>query len=196
MRPESRWYHLRSVEQRIGARPAQALFAFANGLLSIGLLASLAWLTGHKLLFPSLGPTAFLVFYTPLVPSASPRNAVLGHLIGVLCGYGSLALFGLTEAAPALLTGVDLPRIGASALSLAATSGLMVLFSVQHPPAGATTLIVSLGLMRRPPDLVVLMIAVALLCVQAWVINRLAGIPYPAWSPRRERSGNSDGAGR
>jgi len=30
----------------------------------------------------------------------------------------------------------------------------------------------------------VLMIAVALLVVQGFVINRLASIPYPVWSPR------------
>jgi hypothetical protein len=28
------------------------------------------------------------------------------------------------------------------------------------------------------------MLAVALLVVQGFVINRLAGIPYPVWSPR------------
>ena len=178
---QPRWFHLHSVEQRIGTRTAQALFAFANGLLSLGILATLAWLTHHRLLFPSLGPTAFLLFYTPLLPSASPRNALLGHLVGVACGYGSLALFGLTDAGPALVTGIDVPRIDAASLSLAATSGLMVLLAVEHPPAGATTLIVSLGLISRPPDLLVLMIAVTLLCVQGWVINRLAGIPYPAW---------------
>jgi CBS domain-containing membrane protein len=181
---QRRWFHLDAVEQRIGKRTGQALFAFANGLLSLGILSTLAWLTHHPLLFPSLGPTAFLLFYNPLLPAASPRNALLGHLVGVLCGYGSLALFGLTDAAPALVTGVDLPRVGAASLSLAATSGLMVLLAVEHPPAGATTLIVSLGLIRRPDQLVTLMIAVALLCVQGWVINRLAGIPYPTWCRR------------
>jgi hypothetical protein len=43
--------------------------------------------------------------------------------------------------------------------------------------------IVSLGIFREPGQLAVLMVAVALLVVQAFVINRLAGIAYPAWSP-------------
>jgi CBS-domain-containing membrane protein len=176
------------VERRLGTRTAQALFAFANGLLSLGILATLAWYTHHPLLFPSLGPTAFLLFYTPLVPAASPRNTILGHLVGVLCGFGFLALFGLADAGPALVTGIDLPRIGAASLSLAATSGLMVLFAVEHPPAGATTLIVSMGLIRRPAALVVLMTAVVLLCLQGWIINHLAGIPYPVWRHRPARS--------
>ena len=71
-----------------------------------------------------------------------------------------------------------------AALALGLTSGAMVLARVPHPPAGATTLIVSLGILREPEQLAVLMVAVVLLVAQGWVINRLAGIPYPAWSPR------------
>ena len=67
---------------------------------------------------------------------------------------------------------------------LGLTSGVMVWARVPHPPAGATTLIVSLGILREPEQLAVLMIAVALLLVQGFVINRLAGIPYPTWAPR------------
>jgi CBS-domain-containing membrane protein len=59
----------------------------------------------------------------------------------------------------------------------------MVLARVPHPPAGATTLIVSLGIFHEPRRLVILMLAMVLLVVQGFVINRLAGIPYPVWSP-------------
>lgn len=92
-------------------------------------------------------------------------------------------MFGLVNAEPSLVAGVDGPRVGAAALSLGLTAGLMVLFKVPHPPAGATTLIISLGLLRYGDELVVLMIGVVLLTVQAIVINRLAGLPYPLWSP-------------
>jgi CBS-domain-containing membrane protein len=60
----------------------------------------------------------------------------------------------------------------------------MVWARVPHPPAGATTLIVSLGILREPWQLGVLMVGVALLVVQGFVINRVAGIDYPAWAPR------------
>jgi hypothetical protein len=43
---------------------------------------------------------------------------------------------------------------------------------------------VSLGILREPWQLGVLMIAVVLLVAQGFVINRLAGIPYPVWAPR------------
>jgi CBS-domain-containing membrane protein len=58
----------------------------------------------------------------------------------------------------------------------------MVLFRVSHPPAGATTLIVSLGIISLPKDLVIIEAAVILLTAQALVINRLAGLPYPLWN--------------
>jgi CBS-domain-containing membrane protein len=76
-------------------------------------------------------------------------------------------------------------RVGAAALSLGLTSGVMVWARVPHPPAGATTLIVSLGILREPEQLVVLMVAVVLLVVQGFIINHMAGIPYPAWAPQK-----------
>lgn len=72
-------------------------------------------------------------------------------------------------------------RVGAAALSLGLTSGLMVWLHAPHPPAGATTLIVSLGILPDPADLAVLMLAVVALVGQAYVINHLAGINYPRW---------------
>lgn len=162
--------------------PVLALFSFLNGCLSIGVMSVLALVTHSPFIFPSLGPTAFLFFYTPTAPTASPRNTILGHGIGVLAGYASLLLTGLTTAGSSIAVGVTWPRVVAAALSLGLTSGVMVLARAPHPPAGATTLIIALGLLTKPNQLVLLMIAVVLLTAQAFVINRLAGIPYPLWS--------------
>lgn len=166
--------------------PVLALFSFINGCISIGLMAALALITRSPFIFPSLGPTAFLFFYTPTAPSASPRNTIIGHATGVIAGYLSLVVTGLTMAGPALSVGVTWPRVIAAALSLGLTAGLMVLFKSPHPPAGATTLIISLGILTKPFQLVLLMGAVILLTLQALVINRLAGVPYPLWNPIRE----------
>ena len=75
------------------------------------------------------------------------------------------------------------PRVLAAALSLGLTSGAMVLLRSPHPPAGATTLIISLGVLREPWQIGVLMLAVVMLTIQAFVINRAAGIEYPLWNP-------------
>ena len=175
---------LTSLTQRHDSTTVLGFFAFVNGLIAIAAMAFVAFVTGEPFIFPSLGPTAFLLFYTPLQPASCPRNALGGHAIGAAAGYLGLVLFGLTDAAPALATEVTGGRVGAAALSLGLTSGAMVWARVPHPPAGATTLIVSLGILREPEQLAVLMLAVALLVLQGFVINRLAGIPYPVWSPK------------
>jgi CBS-domain-containing membrane protein len=174
-----------ALTERHGSTTVLGFFAFVNGLIAIGAMAFVAFVTGEAFVFPSLGPTAFLLFYTPLLPAASPRNTLGGHAIGAAAGYLALVIFGLTDAAPALATHVTAARVGAAALSLGLTSGAMVWARGPHPPAGATTLIVSLGILREPDQLAVLMVAVALLVLQGLVINRLAGIDYPVWSPRR-----------
>ncbi|MGH2736629.1 MAG: HPP family protein [Actinomycetota bacterium] len=175
-------FQLVALERRYNSTVVLGLFAFVNGCLSIGLMTLAAYATGAPLVFPSLGPTAFLLFYTPRAPAASPRNTFFGHLIGAGAGYLSLVLFGLTDAGPALSEGVTPARIGAAALSLGLTAGLMAWLKVPHPPAGATTLIVSLGILATPGKLAVLMLAVIALILQGLVINRLAGIDYPLWS--------------
>jgi len=70
----------------------------------------------------------------------------------------------------------------------------MVWLHVPHPPAGATTLIVSLGILSRPSQLVIIEVAVVLMAIQALVINRLAGVNYPLWSPLTEEVSPRDSA--
>jgi CBS-domain-containing membrane protein len=174
---------------RFPARPIWAAFMFVNGFITIAILAAVAAISGTPFIFPSLGPTAILFFFTPLAPPASPHHAIVGHAIGIACGYGALCLTGLQHHPAALQAGVTAPRVLAAALSLAATGALMILLKAAHPPAGATTLIVSLGIVSRPFYLLVIEIAVALLTVQAIAINRLAGIDYPVWAKREGQQG-------
>lgn len=178
--------------QHHARRYVLAVFSFINGCISIGLMAALALITHSPFIFPSLGPTAFLFFYTPTQPSASPRNTIIGHAIGVVAGYLSLAVTGLRLAGPALIEGVTWPRVIAAALSLGLTSGLMIFLRAPHPPAGATTLIISLGILTKPWQLVLLMVAVMLLTLQAIVFNRIAGIDYPLWSASQKPAEGSE----
>jgi len=175
--------HLETLSRKFPARLVLSLYVFVNGFLAIGLLAAVAAATRTPFIFPSLGPTAYLLFFAPLSPAASPRHIILGHAIGIFCGWLALVMFGLQDQPGALVEGVNLPRILAAAFSLGATAGLMVLFRVNHPPAGATTLIVSLGILRSDWSLLIIEVAVIVLVLQAILINRLAGIPYPWWNP-------------
>lgn len=160
----------------------------------IGLMSALAVLTHSPFVFPSLGSTAFLFFSTPKAPSACPRNTLIGHAVGTAAGYLSLVGTGLTLAGPALSVRVTWPRVIAAGLSLGLTAGVMVRLASASPPAGATTLITSLGLLTCPWQLILLMEAVVVLTLQALVINWLAGIPYPWWGPPRPSTEGGDGS--
>lgn len=97
----------------------------------------------------------------------------MGHALGILCGYGALWLFGLQHSPSAMLEGISLYRVLAAALSLASTGALMILCNAIHPPAGATTLIISLGIIVEPFHLIVIEIAVALMVLQAAILNHM-----------------------
>lgn len=166
---------------RFPPRLVWSAYVFVNGFLTIALLALLAVLTNSPFVFPSLGPTAYLLFIAPLAENSSPRNTILGHAIGLICGYAAFTLTGAATLPFGTHPGVYWPRIIAAALSLSATGAFMVLFRASHPPAGATTLIVSLGIISQPKELVIIEAAVFILVAQAFVINRLAGLAYPIW---------------
>ncbi len=162
-------------------RAVWAVYVLLNGFVTVALLSLLGAVTHSPLAFPSLGPTAYLFFFTPMAEASSPRNAILGHAVGLICGYGAYHSAAALISSSAAQATIDWPRIVAGALSLSLTGGLMVLFRISHPPAGATTLIVSLGILSTLQDVVIIEIAVVILTVQAFAINRLAGLPYPIW---------------
>ncbi|HVN17694.1 MAG TPA: HPP family protein [Dongiaceae bacterium] len=168
--------------QHFPPRLVRSAYVFVNGFITIGLLALLALVSRNPFVFPSLGPTAYLLFFSPLAKACSPRNTILGHAIGIICGYAAFALTGAGAQPFGAHPGIFWPRILAAALSLSVTGALMVLLAVSHPPAGATTLIISLGIISKPLELLIIEVAVFLLVAQALVINRLAGLPYPLWT--------------
>ena len=176
---------LKWLLQHFPTRVVWAIYVCINGFITIGLLALLALLTDSPFVFPSLGPTAYLFFFSPLAEASSPRNTILGHAIGLICGYAAFALTVASSPPFGMHPGVHGARVLAAALSLSATGALMAVFQVSHPPAGATTLIVSLGIISQPRELVIIEVAVILLTLQALAINRLAGVPYPLWQKQK-----------
>jgi CBS domain-containing membrane protein len=166
-------------------RVVHAIYVLINGFITVAILAVLAFVTGSPFVFPSVGPSAYLFFFTPMAKSASPRHAILGHGIGLICGYLALMVTGASAFPFSAHVGFHWQLILSAALSLSVTGAIMILMRVSHPPAGATTLIVSLGIIYRPIDLLIIEAAVVLLVLQALAINRLAGVPYPFWNPAK-----------
>jgi len=169
---------------RFGSRVGEAIYAFAACLLALAVSGLAAYLAKQPLLFPSLGPTALLFFERPMATTSSPRNALIGHAVAILAGALSLALFGLLDNSSILVKDATPARIGAGALSVALTGAVLLLSNASHPPAGATTLIVSLGFLQTPPEMAALMAGVVLLTVVGWLLNRAAGVPAPVWGTK------------
>jgi len=159
-----------------------ALYTALGSLLTIALSGVLAWALDEPLVFPSLGATAFLFFETPMAEVASIRNTVIGHAVGAGVAFVWLNVFGLVGDASAIATGFTADRVVCVALSLAFTGGILRLLRAAHPPAGATTVIVSVGLLTTWDELLILLAGVLLLSASAWGLNRALGVPAPLWT--------------
>lgn len=144
----------------------------------------LAILVDSAFLFVSLGPIIFELVERPLAPASAPRSVIFGNGIALLAGYGALAVFGLRTEPSTMIEGVTLARGLAVLLALAATGAVLAAIRAMHPPAGATVLLVSLGVITSPPSLAIIFAGVVLTTLLAWLMNHAAGIPMPAWSPR------------
>lgn len=162
-----------------------AIYTASGALITLAVSGALAWLLQEPLVFPSLGAAAFLLFETPMAEVASPRNTIIGHYVAALVATFWLFVFGLQDEPHALAAGFDVARAAAVALSVACTGGVLRLLRAAHPPAGATTVIVSIGLLHTAPELAALAAGVALFCVTAYATNRLLGVPAPAWAAPR-----------
>ena len=159
-----------------------AVYTFVGSLLAVSLSGMLAWALQQPLIFPSLGATAFLIFETPMAEVGSPRNTIIGHTVGVAAGALSLAIFGLYNMPSVYVHGVTPARIGAIALAVALTGGVLRLLRAAHPPAGATTIIVASGLLATPRQMADILIGVAIMTLAGWCINRALGVPAPRWA--------------
>ena len=173
----------RKLVDRFG-KGGDAAYMFVACAVAMTVSGFAAFLFKEPLLFPSLGPTAFLFFETPMIPPASPRNTLIGHFVAILAGVLSLAIFGLLDHPSILQEGATLARVGAGALSVALTGAIQRLLNSSHPPAGATVLLVSLGLLQTPQGMVMLMTGVVLLTIAGWIINRAVGVPVPVWASK------------
>ncbi len=164
---------------------ASWVYVTVGGFIAIGAIAAIAALTGITFIFPPLGATAFLQLYVPQAPVASPRNTIIGHALGIVGGALALLLTGLWNADHALANQMSWQQVLAAALSMAISGGLMAKLNLGHPPAAATSLIVSLGLVHTYNGLLLLEGAVVLLTAITYTVNRIAGIPFPLWAPPR-----------
>lgn len=152
-----------------------ALFA----ALVMSLVGALAAAFEQPWLFPSLGPTLFLLV---AARPERPWNVFAGHAIGVAAGFGALFLFGAQDTLSAFDAGaVGVGRAAATALAVGATLLLQSLAGAKHPPAAATTMLITLGGLRP---------AWATVAAIAAGVSLVAGLAYAAQAlmPLRPKS--------
>jgi hypothetical protein len=177
-----------SVLSRISTRYGTVGAGVYAGVLSlvvlaiigiVGLLTKLPWL------FPSLGPTVMLFFESPTERSSRPVNTLVGHGVGIVVGIGCLAAFGLFGRPAATVAGLTLAYLLAGAVSVAVTTLVLTSIRLPHPPAGASTLIVSLGIISTAPKLLTMAAAIVLVVIVGWGLNILLGTRPKAQEPAK-----------
>jgi len=124
----------------------EALWAPAISAACLLVLGLLGWAVDRPLLFPSLGPTIFLMALQPADPMMRLYNVVAGHAIGMGMGFLFVWMVG-AGGAPAMNVNETLPgaRLAAAVLALSFTVLVQRLCRAKHVPAAATTLLCALG---------------------------------------------------
>lgn len=147
-------------------------------IVGLAVVGALGVVLEQPWVFPSLGPTLMVLAETPGQKPAHPRNVLLGHVVGVAAGYLALLVTGLRTHPTVLQEGLSWPRVGAACLSVALTTLVLQALRTPHAPAGATTLIISLGLFKTAGSLAVLLLAVVVCTVVAVVLNLGLGVRH------------------
>jgi hypothetical protein len=139
-------------------------------LLAVGLLSIV---TGKPMLFPSLGPSAYLIAEMPAHPTARWYNTIVGHLTGLIVGFLIVALLNVGNH-PALLSELSLTagRMWAAVLATALTFLFAKLLHASHPPAAATTLLVALGSIKTINEALLLFIGAVILGLFGELLRR------------------------
>jgi len=159
-------YLLRSMAS---PRFVVVLFVFIAGATAMGIITLVAYLTKLPLLFPPLGPSAFILFHTPMSVTASPRNVILSHTLAVAAGLLSFQLVGMICPGSNLIDSsvMNWYRVMAIALSMGLIGILMISVRCVHPPAAASALIAAMGYLANPEQILGIIGAVILLVLEA-----------------------------
>ena len=153
-------------------RPGWIACSLAAG--GVAAMSVAAWITGLPAVVPSLAPSLLGAAASPGRREHAPTTLLVGHFIAILAALASLVAFDLLGEPPALAAGVSTARMIALPVALALTLAGMLIVRRLHPAAGATTLLVGMGIVRPGGDLVVLVAAIA------WTAAIVALFPWAA----------------
>jgi CBS-domain-containing membrane protein len=147
----------------------------------LGFLGILTWALGDRFLLPSLGPSMFALATLPDEELHVPRKFIGGQFIGAVAAFiatevlvGGLAVQGHVQP----FSPYVLKQVAASFIAVFLTTVGMHITNLQHPPAYATTLIVSLGFLDSILTLGFFLLAVVLMAG----FHEIVGKRLPIWN--------------
>lgn len=147
-----------------------------GGLILLMGVISLA--VGKPLLFASLGPTAYEQIEKPELPSARFYNVVVGHWIGMGCGFAAIALLrAWHEPNPILVRHFSATRVEVCAIAVALTALFTLLARAGQPAAYATAMLVAVGSMQHATDALYIALGVLILGIVGEPIRRMRIVP-------------------
>ncbi|MCH7661401.1 MAG: HPP family protein [Euryarchaeota archaeon] len=168
------------VRRRVGTS------LYAGFLFTI--LGLVSWASGQPFVFPSLGPSAFILAFDRRGERTRTYRIVGSHLIGGVVGLAAYTVLaaGVSITLTPTAFSTDGLRLAASGIfSIVLTSWGMIATDTNHAPACATTLIVSLGLLSTPIQVAIIIVAVVVLvevhAVVLWLFERLVGDSHPLY---------------
>lgn len=147
--------------------PTNKIFIALRSGLFLAITGIIAWLIGEPMIFPSLGPTAYVLAFRPQA-TYEAKTIIGGHFCGAVGGIISyhlvVAPYHLNEVIESLSQPGLFMVLGA-VLALFLTVLLMLIFEASHPPACATTLIISLGILSTWQEAGIIMISVVIMYI-------------------------------
>lgn len=170
---------------RFDERKVVSWIAAINGGLAILVITFAAWISNCALIFPALGPSAFIMFSTPLSSAAAPRNIIVGHFAAMASGFGVWHLVSYFAGASVTLETSGWPLLSSVSLAMAVGCLLLVRLSCPHPSALGSSMIVALGGVPHWLELLYMALAVTIVTFLAVAMNRAASLPVPLWKKSR-----------
>ncbi len=162
------------------ARLLSYVYLFATCFIAVMSLGIAAGFCSVNLIFPSLGPTIFMQFYAPSSPMSSPRNTILGHMIGCIVG---LSFYWVTLHFGHLPGTISIKNIAILGVAVGTCGTIMGLTGLLHPPAASTTLLIVFGYLGSPLNIVAFLGASVFVSLEAWMVHKMAGVKFPIWAP-------------
>jgi hypothetical protein len=176
MSPTSSRQFKNTLPKKGGAQQAfnNLLRSVLGGLLVL-LAGGLGYFTGNLWLFPSLGPSIFMLVESPHLKSSSFYNMTVGHLVGIISGYTLAIITGAAYVQSPFAVGhLQLSHVVASCIAIALVILIHIYLKASHPPAVATTFLITLGSFKATwHDLSAILIGIAIIAVAGEIARQM-----------------------